>query len=147
MPTITNINHVTIAVTDLERSLRFYVDVLGCRPRARWNGGAYLSAGPVWLCLALGPASPSNDYSHVAFSVADDALDEVTARLDSAGARRWKDNESEGPSLYFLDPDGHKLELHCGTLESRLASADDSSYEGWQRLDAAIPAESEPGPD
>jgi len=27
---ITGINHITLSVTDLNRSLRFYVDVRGC---------------------------------------------------------------------------------------------------------------------
>jgi hypothetical protein len=36
-------------------------------------------------------------------------------------SRLWKENTSEGDSLYFLDPDGHRLELHVGSLDSRLA--------------------------
>jgi len=38
------INHVTLAVGDLERSFGFYTQVLGLRAAARWDGGAYLLA-------------------------------------------------------------------------------------------------------
>jgi len=31
-------------------------------------------------------------------------------------------NKSEGQSLYILDTDGHKLEIHVGDLKSRLKS-------------------------
>lgn len=32
-------------------------------------------------------------------------------RVISFGAEVWKENKSEGQSLYILDPDGHKLEI------------------------------------
>ena len=36
---LTTLNHLTLAVTDLPRSLDFYTQVLGCRLHARWDGG------------------------------------------------------------------------------------------------------------
>ena len=35
-------------------------------------------------------------------------------------APEWRTNSSEGESLYILDPDGHRLELHVGSLATRL---------------------------
>lgn len=121
--TIRGLNHLTLAVADLDRSLGFYRDVLGLRPRAVWSAGAYLEAGTLWLCLSLDPAvigRSNNDYTHIAFDV--DAADfpELSRRV-VALAPQWRPNRSEGASVYVLDPDGHKLELHVGSLESRLA--------------------------
>nr|EKU2858816.1 hypothetical protein [Enterobacter roggenkampii] len=42
----------------------------------------------------------------------------------------WKQNKSEGASFYFLDPDGHKLELHVGSLAARLAACREKPYAG-----------------
>ena len=41
----------------------------------------------------------------------------------------WKNNTSEGASLYFLDPNGHKLEIHAATLETRLEATKEQPYE------------------
>ena len=120
MAAVSGLNHLTLAVGDLDRSLAFYRDVLGFRVAAAWATGAYLEAGTLWLCLSVGPVSRRDDYTHVALSVAPEAFAELAA-LVSAVAPIWQANFSEGESLYFLDPDGHRLELHVGSLASRLA--------------------------
>lgn len=119
---VSGLNHVTLAVSDLDRALGFYCDILGLRLRARWDEGAYLEAGALWLCLARDAKArvgPHPDYSHLAFDVTDAAFDALQARILNA-APIWKDNRSEGRSLYFLDPDGRRLEIHVGALERRL---------------------------
>jgi catechol 2,3-dioxygenase-like lactoylglutathione lyase family enzyme len=119
---VTGLNHLTFAVGDLERSVAFYRDVLGCELRAIWATGAYLKAGSLWVCLSLDEQvrrAPHPDYTHAAFSVDAEAFGILSARLRETTVI-WKDNRSEGASLYFLDPDGHRLELHVGDLETRL---------------------------
>ena len=123
MPAVTGLNHVTFAVRDLARSLSFYRDLLGMTLRAEWPEGAYLEAGALWLCLssdAKARREPHPDYTHLAFDVAAQDFEALAARIREHAAL-WRQNRSEGASLYFLDPDGHKLELHVGSLASRLA--------------------------
>jgi catechol 2,3-dioxygenase-like lactoylglutathione lyase family enzyme len=119
---VSGLNHVTLAVAGLGRAVLFYRDVLGFEMRAIWAEGAYLDAGTLWLCLSLDPRARHerrDDYTHLALDAS--AADfEALARRIRAAAPIWKENRSEGASLCFLDPDGHRLELHVGTLASRL---------------------------
>ena len=120
---VTGLNHLTFAVGDLQRSVAFYRDVLGFELRAIWATGAYLEAGSLWLCLSLdagGSPAPRPDYTHAAFSVDAEAFGVLSAQVREV-AVIWQYNRSQGASLYFLDPDGHRLELHVGDLESRLS--------------------------
>lgn len=123
MPKVRGLNHITLAVGDLDRSVCFYRDLLGFTLRSIWPEGAYLEAGSLWLCLSLDPVArtkPHADYTHVAFDIDGREFDALRARI-AAVAPVWKDNRSEGSSLYFLDPDGHRLELHVGSIETRIA--------------------------
>ena len=124
------LNHLTLATGDLDSSVAFYVDLLGCRPRVRWARGAYLTLGDLWLCLSCDPPQPARDYSHVAFGISPEQFPAFCARLRAAGVVEWTKNSSEGDSLYLLDPDGHRLEIHAGNLDSRLASLRQQPYEG-----------------
>ena len=129
---ITGFNHLTLAVSDLDLSCQFYTTMLGLELKARWNNGAYLLAGDLWICLSKDSAGPASDYTHYAFSVEAEQLDQWREKFNTAGVRQWKDNRSEGSSIYFLDPDGHKLELHVGDLNSRLSAIADQPYDGLQ---------------
>ncbi|MDJ0823186.1 MAG: VOC family protein [Paracoccaceae bacterium] len=118
--TITGVNHITLVVADLPRAVGFYTSVLGAEQRTESDRSVYLELGALWLCLEKGTPAPAQDDSHIAFSCSEAAFAELTSRLSEA-APLWKTNTSEGASLYFCDPDGHKLELHVGELPSRLA--------------------------
>lgn len=46
----------------------------------------------------------------------------------------FKDNTSPGQSLYFLDPDGHKLEIHVGDAMSRI-TAKKADLGSWKNVE------------
>lgn len=120
-PMIAGLNHLTLAVRDLDRSLAFYRDRLGLAVVRHVPGSAYLTAGELWLCLHQDPAAtPAGGDTHIALSVTAADFDTLVASL-RPHVIEWHRNSSEGSSFYFIDPDGHRLELHVGGLASRLA--------------------------
>jgi catechol 2,3-dioxygenase-like lactoylglutathione lyase family enzyme len=132
---LTGLNHLTFAVRDLERSVDFYHRLLGFALSAQWDTGAYLSLGELWLCLSLDASKadgPAPDYTHYAFSIAQVDFDAFLRRLRHYGVAEWRENRSEGDSLYFLDPDGHKLEAHVGDLQTRLSQCRIQPYAGMR---------------
>ena len=120
---VTGLNHITLSVRDLTRSFDFYSKILGLKPLMRHFNGAYFLAGDLWFCLELDPKAfpdaPSG-YNHFAFSVEQQDFKNLSQKIANSGAKIWKDNKSEDDSLYFLDPDGHQLEIHFGGWKSRL---------------------------
>ncbi|GAB2839202.1 FosA family fosfomycin resistance glutathione transferase [Pseudoduganella ginsengisoli] len=135
---LTSFNHLTLAVSDLPRSFDFYSRLLNFRPAAMWETGAYLSLGELWLCLSLSSGQriePPSSYTHYAFSIQQQDFDAFRQKLLENGVRPWQENRSEGDSFYFLDPDGHQLEAHVGSLASRLAECKIKPYKGMQFFD------------
>jgi glutathione S-transferase fosA5 len=128
---LTGLNHLTLSVSCLETSFSFYTQTLGCKPLARWKYGAYLLAGDLWLCLSVdqGKRKISSDYTHIAFTVSPASLNYYRDNIEELTLKLWKANTSEGDSLYILDPDNHKLELHVGNWQTRLAATKEIPYE------------------
>lgn len=137
---LSSLNHLTLAVSDLDRSVAFYHQLLELKLHARWDSSAYLTCGDLWLCLSLDAqrqvlSAVQSDYTHYAFSVEARDFSAFVDRLARAGVVSWKENKSEGASWYFLDPDGHKLEAHVGNLAQRLAACRAHPYKGMVFFD------------
>lgn len=124
-------NHITLAVRDIEQSFVFYKDVLGLVPLVKWEKGAYFLVGEnseqpgsgFWFCLNVDNKRVSSPcYTHYAFTVSEDNFEAMTMRIKASEAPLFKENTSPGDSLYFLDPDGHKLEVHTENWKSRIAA-------------------------
>lgn len=132
---INGVNHITFAVSDLDISIKFYSELLGLKLVARWDKGAYLMAGNMWIALNIDEKILSKrnpDYTHIAFNILSTEYPKIKKRLIKAGVKTFKKNKSEGDSFYFLDPDGHKLELHYNTIEDRLKWARDNSWDSFK---------------
>lgn len=118
---ITNINHITLAVKNIDESFAFYQNVLGLKPLVKWDKGAYFLVGDFWFCLNVDDNCKTDcGYTHYAFNVSKENFAVMAQKIIAFGAKVFKENSSEGDSLYFLDPDGHKLEIHVGNWQTRL---------------------------
>lgn len=119
---IQGLNHITLAVQSIEISFLFYKNVMQFKPLVKWHAGAYfILPDQTWFCLNVDRTRiPNPCYTHIAFSVAQSEFEMVKARLIQSGVTAFQVNQSEGDSFYFLDPDGHKLEIHVGNDQTRL---------------------------
>jgi catechol 2,3-dioxygenase-like lactoylglutathione lyase family enzyme len=127
---VEGISHVTLVVSDLERTARLFAWVLGAEEV--YSSGVethslspekFFRVGGAWLVLMRGEPSSARTYDHVAFRAAEADLDACRARIEELGLEVREDRPrlpGEGRSVYFYDYDGHLIELHSGTLEERL---------------------------
>ena len=129
---VVGINHITLSVSNIEISFNFYTQILGCKPLAKWKRGAYLLAGNLWLCLSVDRNTCrqiSPEYTHIAFTVSPEEFNKYRQNITQLNLNLWQENTSEGDSLYILDPEGHKLELHVGNWQTRLSAIRQQPYE------------------
>ena len=125
---IRKIGHVVLHCRELERSVRFYTEVLGFQvsdvyPQEMTPGGmVFLRCNAdhhgIGLVGAGDTESPARDLNHLAFEVG--TLDEVllaTRRLRECGATiDFEGRRRAGVQIAveFRDPDGHRLEIYWG---------------------------------
>jgi catechol 2,3-dioxygenase-like lactoylglutathione lyase family enzyme len=134
---ITGLNHITLAVKDVEISFAFYRDILGFTPLCKWEGSAYFLVGnlhdshALWFCLDRDSNRQMTSCStHYAFTVSPEDFKAKSEHIINSGAFLFKENISPGESLYFLDPDGRKLEIHVDDWKSRL-KAKKENLDNW----------------
>lgn len=126
---VLGIDHVVMRVTDIERALLFYRDVLGCEIERKVDeiglvqlraGGALIDLVDVNLPLGKkgGPASGTNGHNvdHICLQIENFENEQLIRYLRAQAievgdiSQRYGAN-GYGPSLYITDPDGNTLEL------------------------------------
>ncbi len=124
---IQGINHLLFSVSDLEKSVLFYRDILQAKLLVKGRRTAYFDLNGFWLALNLEEKIPREEikasYTHIAFTVEAAELSDWQQKLTANGVTIIESRArapQDRPSLYFTDPDGHKFELHTGTLKDRL---------------------------
>ncbi len=113
---VTEINHVVLHVSNLERSRQFYIEVLGFADNSPSMGGpptmSFLGAGSQGLDLFEVRGQDvhgGQEMNHMALAVAGDDLDAVCSALERAGV----DASEKTPrnTVMVSDPDGHRIEI------------------------------------
>lgn len=112
---VADIHHVSLNVTDTERALGFYRDVLGLKELPRPDfpvGGAWLDAGAGRQIHLIEADVPGDLGQHVAFRVA--SIDETIVRLREAGVDIGEARpvgETGLRQTFAADPDGNRIEF------------------------------------
>jgi catechol 2,3-dioxygenase-like lactoylglutathione lyase family enzyme len=129
---IRGLDHVVLRVADLERSLAFYRDALGCTEERRIDalglvqlraGSALIDLVPVESPLGQAGGGPApgegeggRNMDHFALQLASFDEEGLRAHLLDNGVEpgdvgQRYGAQGEGPSMYIRDPDGNTVEL------------------------------------
>jgi catechol 2,3-dioxygenase-like lactoylglutathione lyase family enzyme len=116
------LDHVAVAVRDLERSTGFYREVIGLErafeeewdvPRFMLANGSGLALFPTEAHPGRGDqdAVPAVRILHIAFRVDRAGFEIAQEELGRRGIEFRFSDHGVSHSIYFPDPDGHEIEL------------------------------------
>ncbi len=126
---VRQLGHVVLKVRNIERSERFYTEVLGLTIAARMEAPpmTFFTLGNHhdFAITAVGDDAPdaapnSPGLFHVAFKVGEstDDLREAKAHLDALGVEiAMTADHTVTESIYFDDPDGNTIEVYVDVSE------------------------------
>ena len=114
------IDHVAMGVRDIERSAKWYIDVLGFERLhdGMWNGvPTFIGKGNTGIALFPANQEPKTSAHreirmlHLAFRAGRKNFRDAQRELEKRGISFEFQDHEIAHSIYFRDPDGHPLEI------------------------------------
>jgi glyoxylase I family protein len=111
---VTGIDHVVLHVRDLEKSKKFYMELLGFKVAHESSWQSFLSCGSQQVALFQlrddAEIHAGSEMNHMALRLETGDYEEVKAVLEAAGVK-VHGRPGDDRCLYFDDPDGHHLQV------------------------------------
>ena len=114
------LNHTIVEARDRDATAAFLTDILGLEPAPIYGPFRVVTLGN-GVSLDVMAAGPDIHSQHYAFLVGEDEFDQIWERIKNLGLTFWADPGHQRPGeinthdggrgLYWLDPDGHSLEI------------------------------------
>jgi catechol 2,3-dioxygenase-like lactoylglutathione lyase family enzyme len=113
---IEGLDHVAIEVADLDAAERWYAETLGLeRAHPEWDPPRVMAAGGTGVALfPCSDGEQADDFPHlyhIAFRVNRVSFEAAREELTRRGVELRASDHGSAHSVYFTDPDGHRLEL------------------------------------
>jgi catechol 2,3-dioxygenase-like lactoylglutathione lyase family enzyme len=116
------IDHVALGARDIERSVKWYIEVLGFERihEGMWDGvPTFIGKGNTGIALfpasANAKSTPSTGRGirmlHLAFRADRNGFLAAQRELEKRGIKFEFEDHEISHSIYFRDPDGHQLEI------------------------------------
>jgi glyoxylase I family protein len=109
---VKQMNHVSIFVPDVQKSVVFYQDLLGMPVLTQQDPGVNLNAGAGFLGIYPAAAgSKQGSIHHFCLGIERFDADAVLKQLNDRGVKASIRMRGDTKELYFTDPDGVRVQL------------------------------------
>jgi predicted enzyme related to lactoylglutathione lyase len=112
------LNHVSLIVSDLDRSVAFYQHVFGLGVKSKQTGGVNLAVGDQFLGIYQAGANAPPQINHFCFGLEGFDADRTIAALGASGIKGESRVRDGVAQVYCTDPDNLRVQLQdvsfCG---------------------------------
>lgn len=109
---VKSMNHVSIFVPNVQKSMDFYQGVFGMPLLTKQDAGMNLSTGSSFLGIYPAPATATGgSINHLCFGMENFDADAVLKQLADRGIKGNIRLRGDTKELYFTDPDGIRVQL------------------------------------
>ena len=108
---IKTVNHVTLSVSDIERSQKFYQDIFSAPVVSKQANGINLAAGPSSFIGLFKMPSASPSIHHFCLGIDGLQVDSARVMLEGRGLKPTVRDRDGVKELYLRDPDGLQVQL------------------------------------